>query len=696
VEGEAPIRSIIRKNADFRAIMVSSQFKMAVELQKKKSSLTERGQRIYSLCESAYEQYKNLCREHNVTTLMIEELEALTPYESLVEVDENRVVYYTEAAKIPLGANKAYFAYSEEMVNYQVEELREFVKDMNRECESLTEYISGLLNALCLRPSRNLYEYIFQKSREIQENEELPEDVTELMKSICDEVYIQHKELKSECANMDEINKGHLVELMTMLTAEGEVKAPEKTQEEKEAQIRQEVESLKDSMAQIIRFANFPEKDAATLTENVNYLVGLPDRLSAEDDVKRAKKTITPLVFRLYLDCYLKITKEMVEPPKSVDLFLNFCMLDERLLDKEQLETLCRLEKEKNEGPCNVVTMKEWLDLIHEGKRDPSKSEFDEDYTENLRSLKKQGEITEEEQKALLMNMDKRVEYEVLNMMSSNMRSVYGQPSSYMPILFKEAIYGSLDKILVTKAKLNDSVKKLISIDYSVFYREVLYSNTELKIANDVVMKNVYPDIIIMPVFGSNASMWQEIGGKDKKSPGRFCFPVLTAGNLDDMMTKMFGRFHWELCRCIQGMSWNDVKVKSLTSEYMDYIQFYRKNHDLSDDAKEKIKLQIQKSRNNSRETFLLDYEGWIKNEANGSMKLNKVAREIMATYVPFNKEMRQRLNGQKPYEVAQARFLRNNQKKKQETAVKIKAVQKITTEVPKELMDTYKFYSEM
>jgi hypothetical protein len=338
--------------------------------------------------------------------------------------------------------------------------------------------------------------------------------------------------------------------------------------------------------------------------------------------------------------------------------------------------------------------MTEWLDMIYEGKRVPSKSEFDEDYTENLSSLKKQGEITEEEQKALLNNMDKRVEYEVMNMMSSNLKSVYGQPSSYMPILFKEAIFGYLDKLIVTKKKINDSVKNILETDYSAFYREALYTNVDLKIAHETIMLNVYQDIILMPIFGSNATMWQEIGSKDKKTPGRFCFPVMTAGNIDDLMVKTFGRFRWELCRCIQGMSWNDVKVKSLTSEYMDYIQFYRKNRDLSDDAKDKIKLQIQKARNNSREIFLIDYEAWIKNESNGSMKMNKVAREILATYCPFNKALRNKINVQKPYELAQARFLRLNQKKKQEIAVRIKAVKKITDDVPKELMDTYDFYA--
>ena len=48
---------------------------------------------------------------------------------------------------------------------------------------------------------------------------------------------------------------------------------------------------------------------------------------------------------------------------------------------------------------------------------------------EQLR-LKKQGEITEQQQKALTNNMDKRVEYEVMNMMKSNMRVLYGQPTA--------------------------------------------------------------------------------------------------------------------------------------------------------------------------------------------------------------------------------------------------------------------------
>lgn len=696
VQGEQTIRNIIAKNADYRAIMVSSQFRTAIELYRIKTSLNDRAERLYSFAQRSYEEYKGICVTFGIPAVGVEELEELQPYEETQGVNEYRISYYEEAAKIPLGANKMYFSYSEEMAHFQVNEIIELVNGFREDCAELIEYIRNLMDAMCLRPRNNLFDYICEKAREIKEKDDIPNEINMLLNGIADEMVFQHKELKNQTQNAPDFNADSLKSKMEGLTSGKPPVEEERSKEEREEDIRRDVASLRGSMEQILKFAAFDEAGSETLKKNVEQLVNAPDRMSVEDDIKKAKKTITPLVFRLYLACYHKIREGLLHPPKAVELFMNFGMLDERLLDEEHLRFLCSIEPETNEGPCNVVTMMEWLDMIHDGKRDPSKSEFDEDYVENLRSLKKQGEITEKEQKALLQDMDKRVEYEVMNMQMSNSRTLYGQPSSYMPILYKDAIFGYLDKLLVTRKKINESVQRLIKIDYSVFYREVIYSNNDLKIINETVMKNVYPDVILFPLFGTNASMWQEIGGRNKGTPGRFCFPVMTSSNIDDMMVKMFGRFRWELCRCIQGMAWNDVKIKSLTSEYMDYIQFYRKNRDLSDEARDKVKLQIQKSRNNSRETFLIDYESWIKNEANGSMKMNKVARELLATYCPFEKSLRMKLNVQRPYEAAQARSFRNAQKKKQEFELKIKALQKVTPEVPDEIMNTYKFYSDM
>ena len=696
VQGEATLTNIIGKNADFRAIMISSQFRTAVELYRVKTNLSERAERLYTFAQRTYEEYKQICKAFGIPAIGLEDLEDLTPYEGIQDANEYRIAYYEEGAKIPLSANKAYFSYSEEMVSFQVNEIIGLAASFREDCAAMTEYIKNLLDAICLRERNNLYDYVCQKAAEIKKKDDLPIELHVLLNGIVDEVVFQYNELKRHCAELPVLDIEQIRGKMSSLETRKMAVSTQKSKEEREAEIKRDMESLKGSMEQILKFATLSDEDNQTLRTNVEHLVNVPDRLSVEDDVKKAKKTITPLVFKLYLSCYRKIKEGLLVPPKAVELFMNYGMLDERLLDVEQLEFLCSIEPEVNEGPCKVVTMMEWLDMIYEGKREPSKSEFDEDYVENLRSLKKQGEITEKEQKALLDNMDKRVEYEIMNMQMSNSRSVYGQPSSYMPILYKEAIFGYLDKILVTRKRINESVKRLMKIDYSVFYREVIYSNTKLKIINETVMRNVYPDVILLPLFGTNASMWQEVGGKNKGTPGRFCFPIMTSSNIDELMVKMFGRFRWELCRCIQGMAWNDVKVKSLTSEYMDYIQFYRKNRDLSDEAREKIKLQIQKARNNSREIFLMDYEAWIKNESNGSMKMNKVAREIVATYCPFEKELRTKLNAQKPYEVAQARSYRNALKKKQEFELKIKAIQKGTADVPEEILETYSYYADL
>lgn len=696
VEGETTIQDIIARNADYRAIMVSSQFRIAVELYRIKSSFNERAARLCSFAQRSYEEYKEICAMVGVPVSGMEELEDLQPYEETQQDNEYKITYYEEGAKIPLNVTKMYFSHSEIMAHFQVDEIAELVTAFLEECSEAADYIKSLMDIMCLRSKNNLFERIYEKAYEMKEKADIPSEIHTLLHGIIDEMAFHHKELTSQSQDIPEFDLKLFQEKVNNLVS-GEVPVIEtKSQEEREEEIQRDVASLKGSMEQIFKFAVFDEAESEILKKNVDYLVNVPDRMSVEDDVKKAKKTITPLVFKLYLFCYRKIKERLLDPPKAVELFMNYGMLDERLLDEEHLRFLCSIEPEENQGPCQVVTMMEWLDLIYERKREPSKSEFDEDYTENLRTRKKQGEITEKEQKELLQNIDCRVEYEIMNMQMSNSRTLYGQPSSYMPILYKEAIFGYLDKILVTKKKINESVLHFSKLDYSVFHREVLYSNTDLKIFNETVMKNVYPDVILFPLFGTNASMWQEIGGKNKGTPGRFCFPIMTSSNVDDLMVKLFGRFRWELCRCIQGMAWNDVKVKSLTSEYMDYIQFYRKNRDLSEEARDKVKLQIQKARNNSRETFLIDYESWIKNEANGSMKMNKVAREILATYCPFEKSLRMKLNAQRPYEVAQARSFRNAQKKKQEFELKLKALQKVTQKIPAELMNTYKFYAEM
>ena len=165
--------------------------------------------------------------------------------------------------------------------------------------------------------------------------------------------------------------------------------------------------------------------------------------------------------------------------------------------------------------------------------------------------------------------------------------------------------------MLVSAEKANNALNEIRNIDFSLFYREVGFSDPEHEVNMEMIQKEVIPYIILMPNAGSKAMMWQETAGIKKDTQARVIFPILTVTDVGEMMVEVCGRFRWEMCRKIQGVRWNDVTEASLTSEYSDYIQYYRKNHDLSADAKEKVKNALYKSKNNYREVFVKDYQSW-------------------------------------------------------------------------------------
>lgn len=158
-------------------------------------------------------------------------------------------------------------------------------------------------------------------------------------------------------------------------------------------------------------------------------------------------------------------------------------------------------------------------------------------------------------------------------------------------------------------------------------------------------------------------------------------------------MITIIGRFRWELCKSVMGTAWNNVIIPSLTAEYSDYIQFYRKNRDLSAEKKETLKNQIARCRNNTREVFISDYILWIKYESNGSIRLNKVARQILATYCPFSKELRAKVANQPIYEEAMRKFNITHQKKAHEMVTRLRALERNGAEITQVIYDTQKFY---
>ena len=208
----------------------------------------------------------------------------------------------------------------------------------------------------------------------------------------------------------------------------------------------------------------------------------------------------------------------------------------------------------------------------------------------------------------------------------------------------------------VTTSSIGQAINQLKSVDYSLFYREISNPNKDSSFRENIHAEFL-PDIILMPNIGIRGVMWQEIEGKLRASSSRFVFSIFHLEDIFATTIHMAGDYRWEICKRIQGYRWNDIATYSLTSEYFDYVQFYKKNRSLSTEAKERIKNNLQRAKNSYKEMFIRDYIQWILFESAGTPRLNKLSRGILNKYCPFPASTRETLKQHPQYKELLERF---------------------------------------
>ena len=425
-----------------------------------------------------------------------------------------------------------------------------------------------------------------------------------------------------------------------------------------------------DCLLHILEYADLSPDEIKTFQDQVNKYLSLPDLTSTDSAAYKIRKQIAPLFYDVYYKVFLQAVENEESASPVIEMFLNFGFMDTKLAGEERTKALYDLTGRLRQFHSErIYTIYEWLKSIYYGKKEPSKNEFELDYPAYLLEQRKNGDLTDEQVKRMRDDQKEKVRFEINNMFTSANRITYGKITTFCPILGEYDLINSIDKMAVTVERLEDELNKIRSIDFSLFYREVKYmgqgAGSDI-LTHESLMTEVLPDIILMPNAGTKAMMWQDTADKRRDTPARFLFPIFTAANLVDMMGETAARYRWEMCRKIQGVRWNDVREKSLTSEYCDYLQFYRKNRDLSADAKDKLKTAISRAKNNYREVFVKDYQNWVKYECNGSFRLNKVARDILVVYCPFTKTYRADLKSNPVYQLSIPKFERDNAKKVQ------------------------------
>ncbi len=412
-----------------------------------------------------------------------------------------------------------------------------------------------------------------------------------------------------------------------------------------EATINAIMEELRDSLDIILTYSGIGEQAASDYRSLVRKYASQPDRNSSEDSCRSLRKSLTAGFYEIYRQAFFhSIQGENI--PIVVKMFFLFGYMDISLCGENNAFLLYLISRDyQPDASGHIFTFYEWLTQIYNNRKENCVSEFNEDYADYLRKLKSNKKITDAEEASALRNGKNRVNYEIDNMFRSVNKMVSGHILTFCPVFSDHEIYRPIQDILLSAEQIKKGLASIRDIDFSLFYRETTFAAPEVGIQKELIDVEILPDIILMPGHGVRGSMWQEITGKKRTTPARFALPILLTEDLTKVFAHICGEFRWELCRRIQGVHWNDLSERSLTSDYCDYLETYRRSKDLSPEAKEKIKSAYSKCRNNSKEMFAKDYSDYILYEANGSIRLNKLARSILFKYCPLSKSYRAKMS---------------------------------------------------
>ncbi len=628
----AQLKELLRSNKEIAGMMYNSMVNQVLLILTQYARAKDNCSKIYSQSLEFYEKYMSLCAKNNIIARSLPQFDSFSELTLEEDIDEWMLGYYAS--------------------------FREFSPDLKSCLYDFPAYITGFLNktSIDIHSTFSVIEamndyYGEKMSIFMQEN---GIDMFDLYTGLLYRLKPSSPDadvLKKLIDQMVEIIKAHPVlstdtvyervsayrtKLQTL------VGAPEESRDE--AVDPKAAKELSNSLDVILEYGGIDDEKANNFRLLISKYKKLSDKTSTEDDARSLRLALSKAFYEIYADVF-RMSLQEYKPPTIIKMFLNFGYVDEELAGAENANYIYNLASSFNgDKEHGIYTAYEWLKSIYNLDKDPSRNEFDMDYLSKLHELKVQGKISADDEVRMAKDPDERLNFELENMFPMVNKVTFGRLSIFCPVFSEHNIIKPLPSCLVTPDSIAETINKIKSVDYGAFYRETLYTNEAAGIPKETVAVEVMPDIILMPNIGTRAVMWQEIEGRKRTTPARFVISIFHQEELITSFTRLIGEFRWELCKRIQGARWNDVTDKSLTSEYFDYVQFYRKNNDLSQEAKEKIKTSLVKAKNSFKEMFVRDYITWVIYEGSGSPRLNKIARGIMCVYCPFSYELRQKM----------------------------------------------------
>jgi CRP-like cAMP-binding protein len=683
-ESFAGLDALLRDNADVANLMVNSMLRHISETMQYRAALKKESDRAYELLLDIYRQYAELCASYKLTSKKLHGMSGVAQFSEQDPVERWADDYYTEIKGLDPAIRREMFYNKPGISSSFLRASAEDIHKVYQACKVYREYVKKLSVFFLKEDEHDLFALISDLHFKTINIKGADAAVQALM-----------TRLTGLLSGMTGIDSAYYMKRLTSYkeTLSGKRGIGEQAAEAAPAADSGIKQNLSDSLDIILNYSECPEDLCERFARSVRDYTNLFDsRGGVDPEARRLRMDLTVMFYEVYQKVFIK---SLNDPAIStiIKMFLNFGYVDATLAGLENADHLYSIaDSIKGDPSIGVYTLHEWLTAIQKGEKEPSRSESDLDYDEHIREMKKDGKIDAKDEVRLLGDLNEKLRFELENVFPIINKITFGRISTYCPLFADHNIQRKLEASLVTPSALKQLLDEILAIDPGAYCREISYTNQKLDIANEYLHVEVLPDIILMPNVGTRGSLWQEIEGKNRRTPARMFMSMFLDVELKAMVIRLTGEFRWEMCKRVQGIRWNDIANPSLTGDYCGYLQFYKGNRELSAEIKESIRDELASARNNYKAVFVSNYSSWLLYESVGAARLNKLVRDILLTYCPFSPAVREELIKNPRYTEILNRYNMKQKQRVQRMMNLIQRVSRMTKDIPRELQDELEY----
>jgi hypothetical protein len=224
---------------------------------------------------------------------------------------------------------------------------------------------------------------------------------------------------------------------------------------------------------------------------------------------------------------------------------------------------------------------------------------------EDLKSVQEKAGALGQEAKADMQTLAQ--EFDTLRQMT---RLCIGRQGNHFPLLSREYFHGGI-KDIATRENVVRALAAIEAIDCEAFCRP--YKSA---------LNRIVPFVLLVPCYGDSGVCWEPFDNHNRAtSRGRIAIPMYPK-NLTMAMLTAVADLRWQVAKEKASYYWME---EGLTGNYYQWFQ-------------------SRKIRGDVKEYFIQDYLVWISKESEGIQKLDKEIRGIFWRYIPFSKEIKEKL----------------------------------------------------